>query len=255
MKDQPLPLTAHLRELRSRVFRILVAWLGGSAVAWNWREEIFGRLLAPATHALGEGAKLQAIAPTEIFFTYMQCALLAGFFFALPVFFWQAWAFVAPGLYANEKKVALPFVLVSTTLFVLGGWFGHTVVFPVIFAFFASFSSSFVEAAWTMREVFGFSTRMLLAFGTGFELPVVVFFLAYAGIVEPRRMLSGTKYFVLIAFVVGGVLTPPDPLSQSLLAGPLILLYLLGVGAAYLFVPKREPAADASALPTLLRRD
>ena len=183
----------------------------------------------------------------------MQCALLAGFFFALPVFFWQAWAFVAPGLYANEKKVALPFVLVSTTLFVLGGWFGHTVVFPVIFTFFASFSSSFVEAAWTMREVFGFSTRMLLAFGTGFELPVVVFFLAYAGIVEPRRMLAGTKYFVLIAFVVGGVLTPPDPLSQSLLAGPLILLYLLGVGAAYLFVPKRAPSADA--LPALLRRD
>ena len=88
---------------------------------------------------------------------------------------------MAPGLYPNEKKVALPFVLVSTSLFLTGGWFGHTVVFPVIFAFFASFSSSFVEAAWTMREVFGFSTRMLLAFGTGFELPVVVFFLAFAG--------------------------------------------------------------------------
>ena len=127
-------------------------------------------------------------------------------------------------------------------------------VFPVIFAFFASFSSSFVEAAWTMHEVFGFSTRMLLAFGTGFELPVIVFFLAFAGIVEPRRMLRGTKYFVLIAFIVGGVLTPPDPLSQSLLAGPLIALYLLGVGAAYLFVPKREPEADASTLPTLIKR-
>ena len=254
MKDQPLPLTAHLAELRSRVFRILVAWLAGSAAAWRWREEIFGTLLAPATRAMGEGAKLQAIAPTEIFFTYLQCALLAGFILALPVFFWQAWAFVAPGLYPNEKKVALPFVLVSTALFVLGGWFGHTVVFPVIFTFFASFSSSFVEAAWTMREVFGFSTRMLLAFGTGFELPVVVFFLAYAGIVEPRRMLAGTKYFVLIAFIVGGVLTPPDPLSQSLLAGPLIALYLLGVGAAYLFVPKREPEPDASALPSVIER-
>ena len=95
---------------------------------------------------------------------------------------------------------------------------------------------------------------MLLAFGTGFELPVIVFFLAFAGIVEPRRMLAGTKYFVLIAFIVGGVLTPPDPLSQSLLAGPLIALYLLGVGAAYLFVPKREPEADASTLPTLIKR-
>jgi sec-independent protein translocase protein TatC len=255
LKDQPLPLTAHLRELRARVFKIVLAWLAGSAAAWNWREQIFGALLAPATRALGEGAKLQAIAPTEIFFTYLQCALLAGFILALPVFFWQTWAFVAPGLYPKEKKVALPFVLVSTSLFLGGCWFGHTVVFPVIFAFFASFSSSFVEAAWTMREVFGFSTRMLLAFGTGFELPVIVFFLALAGIVEPRRMLAGTKYFVLIAFIVGGVLTPPDPLSQSLLAGPLIALYLLGVGAAYLFVPKREQEADASTLPTLLRRD
>jgi sec-independent protein translocase protein TatC len=255
MQDKPLPLTAHLAELRTRVFRILLAWLAGSVAAWRWREDIFGALLAPALEALGEGHVLQAIAPTEIFFTYLQCALLAGFAFALPVFFWQVWAFVAPGLYPQEKRVALPFVLTSTLLFAGGALFGHRVVFPVIFHFFASFSSSFVEAAWTMREVFGFSTRMLLAFGTGFELPVVVYFLALAGIVEPRRLLAGTKYFVLIAFVLGGVLTPPDPLSQSLLAGPLIGLYLLGVGAAYLFVPKRAPeAAAAASLPGALKR-
>ena len=155
------------------------------------RADLRQRCSSPPRARSAEGAKLQAIAPTEIFFTYLQCALLAGFILALPVFFWQAWAFVAPGLYPKEKKVALPFVLVSTSLFLAGGWFGHTVVFPVIFSFFASFSSSFVEAAWTMHEVFGFSTRMLLAFGTGFELPVIVFFLAFAGIVEPRRMLGG----------------------------------------------------------------
>lgn len=253
MKDQPLPLTTHLKELRSRVLRVLVAWLVGTAAAWQWREQLFSTLLAPALRALGEHAKLQAIAPTEIFFTYLQCALLAGFIGTLPVFFWQAWAFIAPGLYPQEKRIALPFVFASTCLFLLGAWFGHSVVFPVIFTFFASFSSEFVEAAWTMHEVFGFSTRMLLAFGTGFELPVVVFFLALAGIVEPRRMLAGTKYFVLVAFIVGGVLTPPDPLSQSLLAGPLIVLYLLGVGAAYLFVPKRAPENAASSLPTLIK--
>jgi len=255
LTDAALPLTSHLRELRSRIFKMLIAWLVGTLAAWSWRELIFSHLLAPATHALGEGAKLQAIAPTEIFFTYMECALLAGFLLALPVVFWQAWAFVAPGLYPNEKRVALPFVLISTSLFVTGAWFGHTVVFPVIFNFFASFNSDFVAAAWTMEEVFDFSTRMLLGFGVGFELPVVVYFLAYAGIVSPRKMLAGTKYFVLIAFIVGGVLTPPDPLSQSLLAGPMIGLYLLGVGAAYLFVPKREGSAEAgSSLPTLLKR-
>jgi sec-independent protein translocase protein TatC len=255
--DRPLPLTAHLAELRSRLFRIVVAWVAGSVLSWNWREEIFATLLAPALGALGElgeGHVLQAIAPTEIFFTYLQCALLAGFALTLPVFFWQIWAFVAPGLYPQEKRVALPFVLVSTFLFASGAAFGYTVVFPVVFSFFANFSSEFVQAAWTMREVFGFTTRMLLAFGAGFELPVIVFFLALAGVVEPRRLLAGTKYFVLVAFIVGGVLTPPDPLSQSLLAGPLIVLYLLGVAAAYLFVPKRSGEPAAATLPTVLKR-
>ena len=167
MKDQPLPLTTHLRELRSRVFRILIAWTAASSAAWRWREEIFGRLLAPATNALGEHAKLQAIAPTEIFFTYMQCALLAGFILALPVFFWQVWAFVAPGLYPQEKRVALPFVLVSTALFLCGGWFGHSVVFPVIFAFFASFLALFFAA---FRAVLGFAFRAAF-FGFVFAFP------------------------------------------------------------------------------------
>jgi len=255
--DKALPLTTHLAELRTRLFRIVLAWGAGSALAWSWREEIFATLMAPALSALaelGKGHTLQAIAPTEIFFTYLQCALLAGFALTLPVFFWQVWAFVAPGLYPQEKRVALPFVVVSTLLFASGTLFGHRVVFPVIFSFFANFSSEFVQAAWTMREVFGFTTRMILAFGTGFELPVIVFFLALSGVIEPRRLLAGTKYFVLIAFIVGGVLTPPDPLSQSLLAGPLIVLYLLGVGAAYLFVPKREPEPAAASLPTALKR-
>lgn len=257
MQDKALPLTAHLAELRARVFRILIAWLAGTALAWHWHEAIFAALLAPALDALGKlgaGHSLQAIAPTEIFFTYLQCALLVGFALALPVFFWQVWAFVAPGLYPQEKRVALPFVLVSTLLFAGGAAFGHRVVFPVIFGFFAGFSSEFVAAAWTMREVFGFTTRMILAFGTGFELPVIVFFLALSGIVEPRRLLASTKYFVLIAFIVGGVLTPPDPLSQLLLAGPLIVLYLLGVGAAFLFAPKREAEPGAATLPTVLKR-
>ncbi len=256
MEDKEQPLTAHLAELRNRIFRILIAWIVGSVLAWNWREEILAALLAPAITALDDLGKeyaLQAIAPTEIFFTYLQCALLAGFVLGLPVLFWQIWAFVAPGLYPQEKRVALPFVIASTLLFVSGGMFGYFVVFPVIFVFFASFSSEFVQAAWTMREVFGFTTRMLLAFGTGFELPVLVFFLGISGVVEPRRLFGYTKYFVLIAFVLGGVLTPPDPLSQSLMAGPLVGLYLLGVGAAWLFAPRRRPE-PASPLPTVSDR-
>ena len=149
--------------------------------------------------------------------------------------FWQIWAFVSPGLYANEKKVAVPFVVVSTALFAAGASFGYFMVFPLVYKFFASFSSDFVTSAWTMREVFSLTTRLFVAFGVGFELPVVVFFLSMSGIVEPRQFISGLKYAVLLAFVFAAILTPPDVVSQVLLAGPLVVLYLLGVAVAYLF--------------------
>lgn len=238
--DEALPLTEHLAELRGRIFKILIAWAIGFAGAWNFSEQIFGFLLEPATRALGEGSMLQAIAPTEIFFTYLKSALLAGFVFALPVIFWQIWAFIAPGLYPSEKKVALPFVVCSTLLFAGGGAFGYYAVFPLVYEFFAGFSSSFVESAWTMKEVFSLTTRLLLAFGTGFELPVLVFFVSAAGIVDPRQLMSGLKYAVLVSFVFAAVLTPPDIVSQVLLAVPLVILYVLGVGVAYLFAPKRD---------------
>ncbi len=241
MDDTQLPLTAHLAELRSRIFKILIAWVIGFAICWNWSEAIFGWLLQPASQALGEGGStLQAIAPTEIFFTYLKSSLLAGFALALPVVFWQIWAFVSPGLYANEKKVAVPFVTVSTALFAAGASFGYFMVFPLVFKFFASFSSDFVQSAWTMREVFSLTTRLFIAFGVGFELPVLVFFLVLSGIVEPRQLISGLKYAVLLAFVFSAILTPPDVVSQVLLAGPLIVLYLLGVGVAYLFTSGRK---------------
>lgn len=248
MEDKPLPLTAHLTELRSRITKILLAWAAGFALSWNFAEPIFGWLLEPATEALGpDGGRLQAIAPTEIFFTYLKCALLAGFILSLPVFFWQVWAFVAPGLYPSEKRVAVPFVTVSTLLFAGGAAFGYEVVFPLIFRFFAGFSSDFVESAWTMREVFALTTRLILAFGVGFELPVVVFFLSMAGIVTPGQLLRGAKYALLGAFVLGAVLTPPDVVSQVLLAGPLMLLYLAGVGVAWIFRPRERASAGEDA--------
>jgi len=242
--DTQLPLTDHLGELRNRIFKILISWAIGFAICWNWSELIFGWLLQPATEALGpDGGSLQAIAPTEIFFTYLKSSLLAGFVLSLPMVFWQIWAFVSPGLYSNEKKVAVPFVAVSTALFAAGASFGYFIVFPLVYEFFASFSSDFVESAWTMREVFSLTTRLFIAFGVGFELPVLVFFLSASGIVEPRQFLSGFKYAVLLAFVFSAILTPPDVVSQILLAGPLLVLYLLGVAVAYLFTFRRKKAS------------
>lgn len=246
MDETRLPLTEHLAELRSRILRILLAWVVGSAAAWSFSEEIFSFLLAPAIAALGDGqAALQAIAPTEIFFTYLKCALLAGFIFALPVVFWQIWAFVAPGLYDTEKSAVVPFVLVSTVLFTGGAVFGYTQVFPLMFGFFTGFDNEFVKSAWTMREVFALTTRLFLAFGVAFELPVVVFFLSISGLVDAPTLLRGTPYAVLCVFVAAAILTPPDWVSQVLLAIPMVALYLIGVGVAYLFGGSRRASTRA----------
>ncbi len=252
MDEERLPLTDHLAELRSRLFKVLAAVVFCSALAWSQSEEIFRLLLEPAVQALGEegGRPLQAIAPTEIFFTYLKCALLAGFVISLPVVFWQAWAFVAPGLYPNEKNAILPFVLVSTLLFAGGAFFGYRVVFPLMFDFLTSFDSDFVESAWTMREVFALTTRLFLAFGVAFELPVAVFFLSLVGIVDAPTLLRGTPYAVLGVFVTAAILTPPDWVSQVFLAGPMVLLYLVGVGVAWIFGGRRKTTEAASQLPT-----
>ena len=239
--DEAAPLSEHLRELRNRILKILVAWAVGFGLAWGFKEQIFGYLMEPAVAALGpEGGKLQAIAPTEIFFTYVKSALLAGFILALPVVFWQIWSFVAPGLYANEKKAIVPFVGSSTILFAGGAIFGYSVVFPLMFSFLTGFDSEFVVSAWTMREVFALTSRMFLVFGVAFELPLFVFFLSVAGIVTAAQLFRATPYAVLVMFVAGAILTPPDPVSQVFLAVPLMCLYLLGVAVAWLFDPSRR---------------
>ena len=243
MDETRLPLTDHLAELRTRIIRVLLAWVIASIAAWTYSDDIFALLLAPALHALGPGHPLQAIAPSEIFFTYMKCALLAGFVISLPVVFWQLWAFVAPGLYSNEKRAIGPFVVVSTVLFVTGAVFGYFEILPTMFAFFSSYDSDLVQSAWTMHEVFKLTTHMFLAFGVAFELPVFVFFLAVAGIVDAPTLLRGTRYAVLVIFIAAAVLTPsPDWFSQVMLGVPMVVLYLIGVAVAFAFGPKRERA-------------
>ncbi len=245
MDDTPRPLTHHLSELRARLAKSLLAWTLGALAAWSWREEIFAFLLQPALRALGpDGGELQAIAPTEIFFTYLKSALLAGFVLALPVILWQAWAFVAPGLYETEKRVAVPFVLSSTVLFVAGCLFGHRIVFPEMFRFFAAFQSDFVTASWTMREVYAMTTNLFLAFGVAFQLPVIVVFLAIARIVDARQLIGWSGHAVVLAFVVGAILTPADVISQIFLSVPLVGLYFLGVAGAWLFGRPRRAAAS-----------
>ena len=248
MTDPELLITDHLAELRNRIAWVIASWFTCAGASYAWAEEIFAFLLAPALDALGTGASLQSIAPTEIFFTYIKCALLAGFILSLPMFFWQIWAFVAPGLYSGEKRFVLPFVFSSTLLFSGGAVFGYTIVFPIIFDFFSSFTSDFVVSAWTMREVFSLTSRLFLVFGIAFELPLFIFFLSIAGIVSARQLFRLTPYAVLGVFVVGAVLTPPDPVSQIFLAVPLMALYLLGVAVAWIFEGKKREEEKESAV-------
>ena len=245
--DEPAPITEHLAELRRRIFWILLTLFVFAIAAFAWAEQIFLFLMEPAVEALAErGSRLQAIAPTETFFTYLKCALLAGFVGALPVIFWQIWAFVSPGLYESERRAVIPFVFISTGLFIGGAAFGYTQVFPLVFDFLSGFSSDIVAQAWTMREAFSVTTRLFLAFGIAFELPVFVFFLALTGIVSARQLWRGTPYAVLGIFVAAAVLTPPDVVSQVLLALPMLILYLIGVGVAFIFDPSRKDSKSDS---------
>jgi sec-independent protein translocase protein TatC len=247
MDDKALPLTEHLSELRSRIFKILIVWSIATGLAWTYSEDLFRLLLEPAIVALGpDGGRLQAISPAEIFFTYFRVSMLAGFVFTVPVLFWQIWAFVAPGLYPSERRVALPFVAVASLLFLAGALFAHQLVFPAVFRFFASYRSDFVEPSWTMQEVYSLTTDLLLAFGLCFELPVLIFFLAMSGLVTTKQLFRWTKYAVLVAFVVSGVITPtPDPATQTLLAVPLIGLYVLGIAVAWLLgAREKKPGAS-----------
>ena len=241
MDDRALPITDHLTELRRRLGWTVAAISIGAILSFNFAEQIFGFLLAPATEALGaKNSRLQAIAPTEIFFTYIKCAILSGFVLTLPVTFWQLWSFIAPGLYDNERRAIFPFVIFSSGLFAGGAIFGYSVVFPIVFQFFNSWDNEWVVSAWTMKEVFSLTTRLFLAFGIAFELPLFVFFLAMTGVVSSRQLFAGTPYAIVAMFILGALLTPPDFVSQILLAGPMIVLYLVGVAVAWLFDPQRK---------------
>ena len=239
----------HLDELRVRLFKMAFAFLLGAAVAWFFRIELLELITRPFVQGWaqeGQAPKLHYSAPAAAFLAYVKLSILGGFILSLPVLLYQLWAFIAPGLYVKEKRLALPFVVSSTSLFACGAYFGWRVVFPIAFKFLLSmqddkFSSGLeVQATVMVGDYLEFVTRALLAFGTVFEIPVVVFFLAIAGVLTHQHLIKFARYFVVIAFVISAVITPPDPLSQLLLAGPLCILYIISIGLAFLFGKGRK---------------
>ncbi len=254
MSDDPDEATMtfweHLTELRSRILRMALAFIVGSTVSWLFREELLYWLTFPFIQAWNEQkvsgeAALHFPAPASLFVAYIKLALLGGFVLSLPVILYQLWSFVAPGLYSKEKRLAVPFVVSSCLLFVLGGYFGWRVAFPMAFQYLLGFSGPVgiegfeVKPTVMIGDYIEFVTRMLIAFGAVFELPVLILFLSLAGVVNHKQLIRFARYFVVIAFILGAIITPPDITSQFLLAIPLCLLYVVSIGIAWLIDLRR----------------
>jgi len=244
------PFVTHLVELRDRLVRALIAVGIAFAVLciWPGPAGLYDLLAAPLVAQLPKGATLIATNVISPFLVPLKITLMAAFLLALPVVLYQVWAFVAPGLYSHEKKLVLPLVISSTLLFLIGVAFCYFFVFGQVFKFIQSFAPKSITAAPDIEAYLGFVLTMFIAFGAAFEVPVAVVVLARMGIVSVDKLKAFRGYFVVLAFIVAAIITPPDVVSQLSLAIPMCLLYELGIWAARLFIrhtaaPRDEPAA------------
>jgi len=236
--DHDLPKMSfldHLEELRKRLLYSFIAVAGGFAVCWSFAEEIYAKLQEPLTAVLQPGDKLAYTRLTAPFFLYMKVAFFAGIFVAAPFVLWQVWLFISPGLYRKERRYAVPFIVFASLFFIAGGYFGYRFLLPGTCEFFIETGKNFKQVI-TVDDYFGFASLIILAAGVVFETPILIFFLARLGIVTPAFLLQKFKYAVVLAFVIAAIITPtPDIVTQAALAIPMIVLYLIGVGVAYLF--------------------
>ena len=230
----------HLDELRRRIVNACIAIAIGVAGTFFWINWIFNFILAPTRAALPPGVKLIYTQPGEAFSLYITVALIAGVVVASPFIMLQVWLFIAPGLYSNEKKMAIPFVLFTTIGFLLGAAFNHYISFPYMMVFFSSFNTPDLAFMPKLDDVFGLYSKMLIGMGLVFQMPAVVFFLAKMGLVSARFLLQHFKYAVLIIFIAAAVITPSaDMITQTIFAAPMLGLYLLSILIAWAVGPKR----------------
>jgi sec-independent protein translocase protein TatC len=274
MPEKLMSFTEHLEELRKRLKYSALAVFACMIVAYGFSDFLFALLAQPliqAWESAGLGTpQLHFANPIEPFFTFLKLSLVVGLFVASPFVFYQIWSFVGPGLYKKEKRYALPFGLLSGLFFTGGAAFGYFIVFPVGFKFFLSYARSNMgvmqkifkqrvniavkhtfklKPTLMMGEYFGLVSRMLLAFGLVFELPLVVFFLSMAEIVTHKSLWRFNRYFIVLSFVVGAMLTPPDVITQIMMATPLLILYNLSILLSFIFVRRKRRAKAEDAKP------
>jgi sec-independent protein translocase protein TatC len=243
MDDTRLTFQEHLGELRTRLVRMAYALLAGVIVAWTARRPLFDFLSGPVREGLADHGiyQLTAIEVSETMFVYVKLALVGGIVVASPVLFHQLWAFISPGLHRHEKQHVVPVTVFSVLFFVLGVLFCHRVLLPFVTDWLTALTLDHpnVDMQVTVSNAFSFSLNLLLAFGVAFELPLLLFFLSLLGVATPQRLMRFFRYFVVLAFVIGAVFTPPEPVSQAMMAGPLVVLYLVGVALSALVTRQR----------------
>ena len=236
----------HLEELRRRLIRSLIAITAGTIVAYAFKERIADLFLAPIEASLPVGAEFIATKPGEIFAFYLNVALVAGVVLAAPAVMYQVWRFIAPALYANEKRLAIPFVLLATVGTVCGVLFNTYLLFPAMMKFFAGFSSAHIRLMPRIEDTYDQFLRMTLGMVAVFQMPTLALFLAKMRVITAKLLWRQIKYAILLIFIVAAVLTPSsDPWNQLVFAAPMLALYMVSIALAWLVQP-RKASDDAS---------
>jgi sec-independent protein translocase protein TatC len=235
----------HLDELRKRLLRAVLGVVVGVIVGLFYHQDIYNFVFAPTQRVLPPDSQLIYTQPAEAFSLHIQIALIAGVIIAAPYIMFQVWRFIAPGLYANEKKFAIPFVGLSSSGMVGGAAFSHYVAFPFMIQFFGTFNSPELRFMPALSPIWSMYVKFLIGMALTFQLPTVVFFLARMRLVSARFLLKNFKYAVLVIFIVAAVVTPsPDPGTQAVFAAPMILLYLLSIAIAWMVAPRSSAKSD-----------
>jgi sec-independent protein translocase protein TatC len=247
-EDDKLPFTSHLEELRSRLIKSAIAVGVGFAVSYGFKETLFELLIYPLIRVMPEDGSLIFTGLPEAFFTYLKVSFLAGILLASPVLLYQFWMFVAPGLYKKERRLIGPVIAITSFFFIGGALFGYFVIFPFGFKFLLSFGADYIRTLPSMREYLNFSTKLMIAFGLVFEMPVLLTFMARLGVTSVEALKRNRRYAIVLAFVAAAFLTP-DVVSMMLMAVPLMILYEVAIVGARLVTRKKpaEPEAEKGA--------
>ena len=239
-EEKELTLIDHLVELRDRILKCVIAIVLFFLVLFYWANDIYNYIALPLVQALPEGSTMIAIDPTSPFFAPFKLTFYVSFLLAAPYVLYQLWSFIAPGLYKNEKAVAIPLFISSVILFYTGIAFARYVLFGIVFGFFISVAPEGIQVAPDISSFLSFALTIFFAFGIAFEIPIAVFLCIWAGLAEPDSLSEKRPYVVVGCFVIAMLLTPPDPFTQSMLALPMWALFELGILAGRLMQKKQE---------------